>query len=305
MSDLYVIPGGDFIPGNPQKFEFEGIGSDVMKLTWGRPIHNFYSVMEYEVRIIDCKRKGYYKYFFVPRNQTAAIISELDTNTDYKFSIQSRNYSDESFYDEKISPSLQDSTKHHKALGLAASISAGILGGIGFPITAVVYAVKKAFKSTDDDESTNPGPLVVLPPVAGYWAATEIYTLMSEEGTTKALENEYQVKYSDLEEIPDTEQAKRNLTASRHVYLLKNGGKISEKSAKMVSPEITSRARKKITADTNLHAISKLVGSSETASSKKSANTDLPEISPTARKDTDSYAISKAAGSTETATDSL
>ena len=305
LSGLYVIPGGDFIPGNPQKFEFEGIGSDVMKLTWGRPIHNFYSVMEYEVRIIDCKRKGYYKYFFVPRNQTAAIISELDTNTDYKFSIQSRNYSDESFYDEKISPSLQDSTKHHKALGLAASISAGILGGIGFPITAVVYAVKKAFKSTDDDESTNPGPLVVLPPVAGYWAGTEIYTLMSEEGTTKAIENEYQVKYSDLEEIPDTEQAKRNLTASRHVYLLKNGGKISEKSAKMVSPEITSRARKKITADTNPQAISKLFGSSETASSKTSANTDPPEISLTARKDTDSHAISKAAGSTETETDSL
>ena len=193
---------------------------------------------------------------------------------------------------------------------MAASISAGILGGIGFPITAVVYAVKKAFKSTDD-ESTNPGPLVVLPPVAGYWAATELYTLMSEEGTTKAIENEYKVNYAnlenyeDLEEIPDTEEAKRNLSTSRYVYLLKNVatvGKISEKSTKMVSPEITSRARKSITANTNPQTISKAVGSSETASNKKSADTDPPEISLTARKDNDSQAISKAADSTETAT---
>ena len=311
LSDPYEFSGGILIPGNPQKFEFEGIGSDVMKLSWNHPIHNYYSVMEYEVRIIDCKRKGYYKYFFVPRNLTAAKISELDTNTEYKFSIQSRNYSEESFYDEKKSLSLQDYTKHHKALNLAASITAGILGGIGFPITAVVYAVKKAFKSTDNDESTNPGPLVVLPPVAGYWAATELYTLMSEEGTTKAIENEYKVNYAnlenyeDLEEIPDTEEAKRNLSTSRYVYLLKNVatvGKISEKSTKMVSPEITSRARKSITANTNPQTISKAVGSSETASNKKSADTDPPEISLTARKDNDSQAISKAADSTETAT---
>ena len=145
LSDPYVIPGGDFIPGNPQKFEFERIGSNIMKLTWSPPIHNFYSVMEYEIRIIDCKKKNSYKYFFVPRNQTAAIISELDTNTEYKFSIQSRNYSEESSYDEKKSPSLQDYTKHHEALNLTASISAGIL-------TAVVYAVHKKFRLT------NPGP---------------------------------------------------------------------------------------------------------------------------------------------------
>ena len=261
LSDLYVIPGGILIPGNPQKFEMEGIGSDVMKLTWGRPIHNFYSVMDYEIRIIDPKKKGFYKHFFVPRNQTAAIISKLDTNTEYKFSIQSRNYVKESFYDEKKSLSLQESTKHHKALNLTASISAGIIGGVGFPITAMVYATKKAFRS-----STKPGPFVLLPPVAGYWTAKEVYTSMSEEGTTQAVKNEYQVNYKDLKETPDTEQAEGNSTARKQV-LLKNVtiGRGSEESAKMVSPEITSRAGKSVTADTNLHAISIAAGSTGAA----------------------------------------